>query len=76
MMIPTVPEPELKGANRISWMKSEEALRTLEAIPLSFGAVIRRQSLAQPIMHSRTLRSRSKSSSLPTWPEEIGKSST
>src|SRR4030042_852782 len=38
MIIPTVPEPELKGANRISWMKSEEALRPLEAIPLSFGA--------------------------------------
>src|SRR4030042_620206 len=38
MIIPAVPEPELKGANRLAWMKSEEALRTLDVIPLSFGA--------------------------------------
>jgi hypothetical protein len=38
MIIPTVPEPVPQEAKRISWLKSEEALRTLEAVPLSFGA--------------------------------------
>jgi hypothetical protein len=38
MIIPTVPEPGPQEAKRLAWMKPEEALRTLDAIPLSFGA--------------------------------------
>ena len=38
MIIPTVPEPVPQEAKRLSWMKSEEALRKLDVIPLSLGA--------------------------------------